>query len=62
GAGGVVYRGMLAAGESTRVVGVAPLRVMAVDGGAIALRVKGRQLGLMGDAGERAFQPIRASR
>lgn len=61
-AGEVVYRGLLAAGESTRVVGVAPLRVMAVDGGAIALRVQGRQLGLMGTSGERAFQRIRASR
>lgn len=61
-AGEAVYRGRLAAGESTRVVGVAPLRVMAVDGGAIALRVKGRQLGLMGDSGERAFQRIFATR
>ncbi len=61
-AGEVVYRGVLTAGESTRVVGAAPLRVMAVDGGAIALRVKGRQIGLMGDSGERAFHRIRASR
>lgn len=61
-AGEVVFRDLLTAGESTRVLGVAPLRVMAVDGGAIALRVKGRQLGLMGKSGERAFQRILASR
>ncbi|MBA2698736.1 MAG: DUF4115 domain-containing protein [Nocardioidaceae bacterium] len=58
----VLFRGIITAGDSTRVVGIAPLRVMAVDGGVVALRVKGRQLGLMGESGQRAFQRISASR
>ncbi|MDQ3484601.1 MAG: DUF4115 domain-containing protein, partial [Actinomycetota bacterium] len=56
----VVFRGVIRAGDSTRVTGTAPLRVMALNGGAIALRVKDKQLGLMGDPGQRSFERILA--
>ncbi len=60
--GDFAFRGWLSDGDSTRVVGKAPLRVMAVDAGVIALRIEGRQLGLMGDEGQRAFRRIPATR
>ena len=60
GTGERVFIGMLADGDSTRVDGRAPLRVRAVDGGVIALRIDGKQLGLMGEPGERVVQRIKA--
>ena len=58
----VVFRGVILDGDSTRVTGVAPLRVMALNGGAIALRIKDKQLGLMGEPGQRSFERILANR
>ena len=58
----IVFRGVILDGDSTRVTGVAPLRVMALNGGAIALRIKDKQLGLMGEPGQRSFERILANR
>lgn len=58
----IVFQGLVADGDSTRVAGVAPLQVMAVNAGVIALRVKGKPLGLMGEPGQRTFQVLRPAR
>ncbi|CAA9379528.1 MAG: hypothetical protein AVDCRST_MAG21-1414 [uncultured Nocardioidaceae bacterium] len=58
--GRVVYRGFLVDGGSMRVVGMAPLRVRAVDGGVVALRSGGEPLGRMGAPGEPAVARIPA--
>ncbi len=56
----VVFAGLLADGAKQRVTGVAPLHVMAVDGGVVRLNLKGKNLGLMGAQGEQARHKIAA--
>ncbi len=58
----IVFQGLILDGDSTHVAGEAPLRVMALNGGAIALRIKDKQLGLMGEPGQRSFERILANR
>ena len=49
---------MLQAGESKTVSGAGPLRVMAVDGGAVWLAATGHPKALMGEPGHRAFRHV----
>jgi hypothetical protein len=56
--GSVVYRGMLHAGEVKTVSGRGPLKVMAVDGGAVWLTSKGHPKQQMGQPGQRVFRHI----
>ncbi|MDX6297416.1 MAG: hypothetical protein QOI51_1273 [Nocardioidaceae bacterium] len=57
--GHVVYRGTLAAGQSRHISGQGPLRVMAVDGGAIALKAPGHPSAVLGKPGQRVFVHIK---
>jgi hypothetical protein len=56
----IVFEGVMQAGASRKFHGEAPLRVMAADGGAVTLKVKGKSLGVMGDPGERARERVGA--
>lgn len=54
----VVYQGMLDAGDTQVVAGQAPLRLMAVDAGAIEVSAPGHPRAEMGEPGERVFLRI----
>jgi cytoskeleton protein RodZ len=51
----VVYRGVLQSGDAKTLSGPGPLRVMAVDGGAVSLAARGHPKALMGKPGQRVF-------
>jgi len=51
----VVYRGVLQSGDAKTLSGSGPLRVMAVDGGAVSLAARGHPKALMGKPGQRVF-------
>jgi transcriptional regulator with XRE-family HTH domain len=57
----ILYEGVIPAGAAKKFQGEAPLRVMAADGGAVTLSVKGRSLGLMGDPGLPARERVGAN-
>jgi transcriptional regulator with XRE-family HTH domain len=57
----ILFDGVLKPGASRKFHGEAPLRVMAADGGAVRLKVKGKSLGVMGDPGVRARERIGAN-
>ncbi len=54
----VVYRGILAVGDTKVVRGRGPLRVMAVNGGAVWMTGPGHPRGLLGAPGARVFRHI----
>ncbi len=58
--GGVVFAGVLTDGSSRMAEGLAPLHVMAVDGGVIRIGTQGKSLGYIGDAGVRSRHLIAA--
>jgi hypothetical protein len=47
-----VFEGRLLDGESRKLVGEAPLRVLAMKGGVVSVSVRGQDLGLIGEVGE----------
>lgn len=49
----VLWSGDLAIGHHRRIVGVAPFRVTADNAGAVTARMKGKELGTLGTAGEK---------
>jgi hypothetical protein len=57
----ILFDGVITAGSAQKFEGEAPLRVMAADGGAVTLSVKGRSLGIMGESGLPARQRVGAS-
>ena len=59
--GDVVFQGVLADGQAHLSRGLAPLHVMAVDGGVIRLGAPGHKPALMGDPAERSRQAVAAS-
>ncbi len=54
----IIYQGTLQSGQSAGVSGQAPLRVMAVDGGAVSVSAPGHPAAPMGPAGQRVFLHI----
>ncbi len=58
--GGVIFAGVLTDGTARMVEGLAPLHVMAVDGGVIRIGTQGKSLGYIGAAGVRSRHPISA--
>jgi hypothetical protein len=58
--GEVVFAGPLVLGERKTLEVVPPVRVRARDGGAVEIRVAGRERGLLGEAGEPARRTFRA--
>jgi hypothetical protein len=52
GEGVVVFTGELVLGERKTLQVVPPVRIRAADGGAVEVRVGGRDMGLLGTAGE----------
>ncbi len=59
--GDVVFHGVLADGQAHLSRGLAPLHVMAVDGGVIRLGAPGHKPALMGEPGARSRQAVAAS-
>ena len=59
--GDVVFQGVLADGQAHLSRGLAPLHVMAVDGGVIRLGAPGHKPALMGEPAERSRQAVAAS-
>jgi hypothetical protein len=59
--GTVVFQGVLADGQAHLSRGLAPLHVMAVNGGVIRLGAPGHKPALMGEAGARSRQAVAAS-
>lgn len=59
--GKVVFGGMLRDGEVHMSRGIAPLHVMATDGGVVRIGTQGRSLGFLGQSGEKARQVISAA-
>ena len=57
--GAVVFSGELVLGERKTLEVAPPVRVRAADGGAVEVRVEGRDRGLLGDAGEPARRTFR---
>jgi hypothetical protein len=56
----ILFDGVVQQGTAKKFEGEAPLRVMAADGGAVTLSVKGKSLGVMGDPGARARERVGA--
>jgi hypothetical protein len=56
----ILFEGVMQQGAAKKFEGEAPLRVMAADGGAVTLSVKGKSLGVMGDPGVRARERVGA--
>jgi Helix-turn-helix domain len=59
--GDVVFQGVLADGQAHLSRGLAPLHVMAVDGGVVRLGAPGHKPALMGEPGARSRQAVAAS-
>ena len=57
--GAVIYQGILQPGQTARVTGQGPVRVMAVDGGVVSLSGPGHPAAPMGSAGQRVFLHLR---
>jgi hypothetical protein len=57
----ILFDGVIVAGDAQKFEGEAPLRVMAADGGAVTLSVKGKSLGIMGESGLPARQRVGAN-
>ncbi len=58
--GGVIFAGVLTDGTARMVEGLAPLHVMAVDGGVIRIGTQGKSLGYIGETGVRSRHLIAA--
>lgn len=54
----VVFQGVLHPGQAKVVSGRGPLRVMAVDAGAVSLSARGHPKAVMGDPGQRVFRHV----